>query len=163
RVRDTRAAIQEEQVPAMPTQSAQSTQTTQTGLAAEPLDSLPGGVIDVAVIGGGAAGLSGALMLARSRRSVVVLDAGNPRNAPAEYLRRGRAEVRGYGGLVVQARVVAARPESGDDDPTFSLDLADGRALTARRILVATGLRDELPQIDGLAAHWGRGVVHCPY
>src|SRR5699024_5380890 len=153
--------------------AAQPTQTTQTGLAAEPLDSLPGGVIDVAVIGGGAAGLSGALMLARSRRSVVVLDAGNPRNAPAggvhallgldgiapaEYLRRGRAEVRGYGGIVVQARVVAARPESGDDDPTFSLDLADGRALTARRILVATGLRDELPQIDGLAAHWGRGV-----
>ncbi len=166
----------------MPTQStqsaAQSTQTTQTGLAAEPLDSLPGGRIGGGVMGGGAPGRSGARLLARSRRSVVVLDAGDPRNAPAEgvhallghdgiapaeFLRRGRAEVRGYGGLVVQARVVAARPESRDDDPSFSLDLADGRVVTARRILVATGLRDELPEVDGLAAHWGRGVVHCPY
>src|SRR5499427_2313817 len=71
---------------------------------------------DVVVIGGGAAGLSGALMLARSRRSVVVIDAGTPRNAPAtgvhgllgregmppaELIERGRAEVRGYGGHVV--------------------------------------------------------------
>ncbi|MFE5840598.1 NAD(P)/FAD-dependent oxidoreductase [Streptomyces niveus] len=136
--------------------------------------------IDAVVIGGGAAGLNGALMLARSRRSVVVIDGGTPRNAPAdgvhgllgqegvppaELLRRGREEVRGYGGEVVSGEVVSAVPAapSAEGDPRFTVTLADGSALRARRLLVATGLRDVLPDVPGLAQHWGHGVVHCPY
>ncbi len=129
---------------------------------------------DVAVIGGGAAGLSGALMLARALRPVVVIDSGVPRNAPAagvhgllardgippgELLERGRAEVRGYGGQVVTAEVAAvARQHTG-----FGVTVADGRTVQARRLLVASGLVDELPEITGLRARWGRDVVHCPY
>jgi len=143
-------------------------------------DQLPTSLVDVAVLGGGAAGLSGALMLARSRRSVVVLDTGSPRNAPAEgihallghegtppaeYLARGRAEVRQYGGLIVSGTVASARPAapSTGRDLRFTVDLADGRTLTARRLLIATGLRDQLPAIPGLAAHWGTHLVHCPF
>jgi thioredoxin reductase len=143
-------------------------------------DALPDALVDVAVLGGGAAGLSGALMLARSRRSVVVIDSGTPRNAPAEgihgllghegtppaeYLARGRAEVRQYGGRIVAGEVAAARaaaPSTGGD-LRFAVDLADGRSLTARRLLVATGIRDELPGTPGLARHWGHDLVHCPF
>lgn len=141
---------------------------------------LPRETVDAVVIGGGAAGLNGALMLAHSRRSVVVIDGGDPRNAPAEAVhgllgldgtppaelaRRGREEVRRYGGLVVAGQVISAAqdPASADGDPRFTVTTGDGRTLRARRLLVATGLRDELPDIPGLAAHWGRGVVHCPY
>ncbi|MFD8674736.1 NAD(P)/FAD-dependent oxidoreductase [Streptomyces seoulensis] len=140
-------------------------------------DPLPEETVDVVVIGGGAAGLNGALMLARSRRSVVVIDSGTPRNAPAkamhgflvldgmapdELLRRGREQVRGYGGLVVSGEVVAVEP-GAEGDLRFGVTLADGRRLTARRVLVATGLRDVLPEVPGLARHWGGSVVHCPY
>ncbi|MFS7874030.1 NAD(P)/FAD-dependent oxidoreductase [Streptomyces asiaticus] len=129
---------------------------------------------DVVVIGGGAAGLSGALMLARARRSVVVIDAGDPRNAPAsgvhgllardgippaELVERGRAEVRGYGGQVVSGEVGAvAREGTG-----FQVTLTDGRSVHALRLLLATGLVDELPDVPGLRSRWGRDVVHCPY
>ncbi|WP_280426906.1 NAD(P)/FAD-dependent oxidoreductase [Nocardia carnea] len=129
---------------------------------------------DVVVAGGGAAGLNGALMLARSRRTVAVIDAGTPRNAPAEgvhgllardgmppaeLLARGRAEVRSYGGHVVSGEITrATRTENG-----FTIGLADGRSVRARRLLVTTGLTDELPDIAGLRERWGRDVVHCPY
>ncbi|MGH3344174.1 MAG: NAD(P)/FAD-dependent oxidoreductase [Carbonactinosporaceae bacterium] len=129
---------------------------------------------DVVVVGGGAAGLTGALMLARARRPVVVIDAGTPRNAlaagvhgllgregirPAELLERGRAEVRRYGGHVVSGEVDAlAREDNG-----FAVALADGRTVRTRRLLVTTGLVDELPDIPGLRGRWGRDVVHCPY
>jgi thioredoxin reductase len=141
-------------------------------------DALPDGIVDVVVIGGGAAGLNGALVLARSRRSVVVVDSGTPRNAPAaavhgflvldgtppsEVLERGREQVRHYGGRIVFGEVVAAAPAASDGDPRFTTTLADGRTITARRVLVATGLRDVLPDVPGLARHWGHGVVHCPY
>ncbi|MEV0030663.1 NAD(P)/FAD-dependent oxidoreductase [Nocardia sp. NPDC050793] len=131
---------------------------------------------DVVVIGGGAAGLSGALMLGRSRRSVLVIDAGAPRNAPAEgvhgllaregtppaeLLERGRAEVRGYGVRLTSGEVRGASRD-GDGDG-FVVALADGRTVGARRLLVATGLADELPDIPGLRERWGRDVVHCPY
>ncbi len=145
-----------------------------------PTGELPDKTVDAVVIGGGAAGLNGALMLARSRRSVVVIDSGSPRNAPAEgvhgllgldgtppaeLLERGRAEVRGYGGTVLSAEVTkaAAADPSADGDPRFTITLADGATLHARRLLVATGLRDVLPDVPGLAEHWGRSVVHCPY
>ncbi|GAA0246850.1 NAD(P)/FAD-dependent oxidoreductase [Saccharothrix mutabilis subsp. mutabilis] len=129
---------------------------------------------DVVVVGGGAAGLSGALMLARSRRSVLVVDSGAPRNAPAEgvhgllghdgvkpadLVERGRAEVRRYGGQVVHGEVAGVvRADAG-----FTVSLADGRSVHARRLLVASGLVDELPPVDGLRERWGHDVVHCPY
>ena len=129
---------------------------------------------DAVVIGGGAAGLSGALMLARSRRSVLVVDAGEPRNAPAagvhgllghdgrppaELLARGRDEVRRYGGQV-EAGTVTSVSGTVDD---FVVALAGGRTIGARRLLVTAGLVDELPNVPGLAARWGRDVLHCPY
>ncbi|MEV6711471.1 NAD(P)/FAD-dependent oxidoreductase [Lentzea sp. NPDC051208] len=141
-------------------------------------DALTGETVDVVVVGGGAAGLNGALMLARSRRSVVVVDSGNPHDAPAEamhgfvvldgmppaeILERGREQVRYYGGKVVFGEVAAAEPAgaSDDGDLRFTVTLSDDRTVTARRILVATGLRDVLPDVPGLAEHWGRGVAHC--
>jgi thioredoxin reductase len=129
---------------------------------------------DVVVIGGGAAGLSGGVTLGRARRSVLVVDAGEPRNAPAagvhNYLgldgisphalvAAGRAEVQRYGGVVVDGRVESASA-TGDG---FRVTLADERVVSARRLLVTTGLVDELPAIDGLATRWGRDVLHCPY
>ncbi|THV26458.1 NAD(P)/FAD-dependent oxidoreductase [Glycomyces paridis] len=129
---------------------------------------------DVVVIGGGAAGLSAGLMLARARRTVAVIDAGEPRNAPAkavhglfaregtppsELLERGRAEVRQFGGHVVAGTVTAAK--RGEDG--FTVALADGREARARRVLVTTGVVDRLPEIPGLREQWGEGVVHCPY
>ncbi|WP_028473758.1 NAD(P)/FAD-dependent oxidoreductase [Nocardioides alkalitolerans] len=143
-------------------------------------DALDGTTVDAVVIGGGAAGLNGALILARSRRSVVVIDSGSPRNAPAEavhgllaldgtppseILRRGRDHVRQYGGRVVSGEVVAAElaAPSPDGDLRFTVTLADGGRISARRVLVATGLTDVLPEVPGLAEHWGHSVVHCPY
>ncbi|GLZ11736.1 methyltransferase [Actinomadura sp. NBRC 104425] len=129
---------------------------------------------DVAVLGGGAAGLSGAVSLCRSRRSVVVVDAGSPRNAPTDavhgFLSRegispvelakiGRAEVERYGGLVLPATAVAARRT----DRGFEVTLDHGQTITARRLLVTTGLTDELPDVPGVAERWGRDVVHCPH
>lgn len=130
--------------------------------------------LDVLVLGGGAAGLAGALTLARSRRSVLVLDAGEPRNAPAagvhafltrdglppaELVRLGRAEVESYGGRLRSGTATTARRE-GD---LFAVDTADGDTLHARRLLVATGLVDELPDLPGVRELWGRDVIHCPY
>jgi thioredoxin reductase len=129
---------------------------------------------DVVVIGGGAAGLSGALTLSRARRSVLVVDAGEPRNAPAghvhNYLGRegtppaelyaiGREEVESYGGAVVAGRVTAVeRADAG-----FSVALDGGGSVQARRLLLATGLVDDLPDLPGVAERWGSTVLHCPY
>ncbi|MEO3975981.1 NAD(P)/FAD-dependent oxidoreductase [Streptomyces sp. CAU 1734] len=126
---------------------------------------------DVVVIGAGAAGLSAALVLGRARRRVAVVDTGEPRNAPAahmqgflsrdgmppaELLAAGRAEAAGCGVEFVPARVDRV-------DPGFTVRLSGGAALRARRVLVATGLRDELPALPGVAERWGRDVLHCPY
>ena len=134
---------------------------------------------DVVVVGGGAAGLSGGLTLVRARRRVAVIDAGSPRNAPAAgvhnflsrdgmnplaLLDQGRAEVRGYGGHVISGLVTAVTQDgAGSEGGRFALTLADGRATRARRLLVTTGLVDELPDVPGLRERWGRDVVHCPY
>ncbi|MFD9011395.1 NAD(P)/FAD-dependent oxidoreductase [Streptomyces sp. NPDC059552] len=130
---------------------------------------------DVAVVGGGAAGLAGALTLVRARRSVLVIDSGSPRNAPAAHmhgylgqdgespaalLARGRAEVTGYGGEVRAGTVLA--PDRLPDG-SFLLRCGDGTTVRAGRLLVATGLVDELPAVPGLGARWGRDVLHCPY
>jgi thioredoxin reductase len=126
---------------------------------------------DVLVVGGGAAGLSAALVLGRARRRVAVVDAGMPRNAPAahmqgflsrdgmpptELLAAGRAEAAGYGVEIIQGTV--RRIELG-----FSVELHDGQELAARRILVATGVNDEVPDLPGVRERWGRDLLHCPY
>jgi thioredoxin reductase len=126
---------------------------------------------DVVVIGGGAAGLSAALVLGRARRRVAVIDAGSPRNAPAahmqgflsrdgmppaDFLAAGRVEVSRYGVELMEDAVVGV--EKG-----FFARLAGGRVLEARRVLVATGVRDELPDIPGVQERWGRDLLHCPY
>ncbi|WP_346539065.1 FAD-dependent oxidoreductase [Micromonospora sp. DPT] len=135
-------------------------------------------IYDVVVVGGGAAGLSGALTLGRSRRSVLVIDGRAPRNAPAGHVHNyltsegvapaelyatGRAEVAGYGVEVVDDTVTKAHPVEGPDRARFEVELADGELVRARRLLVTTGLVDELPAIPGLAERWGRDVLHCPY
>jgi thioredoxin reductase len=129
---------------------------------------------DVVVIGGGAAGLSAALTLARARRRVLVIDAGSPRNAPAdgvhgfltrdgiaptELLTIGRQEVERYGGIVVQGEARDARPIADG----FEVTLEDSSTVMARRLVVTTGLVDELPGVPGLRERWGRDVLHCPY
>jgi thioredoxin reductase len=126
---------------------------------------------DVVVVGGGAAGLSAALVLARAQRMVAVVDAGGPRNAPAAHMhgflsrdgmpphdlvRAGRAEVAGYGGTLIDDTVV-------DVAPGLNVRLAGGSSMYARRILIATGLRDKLPHIPGVRERWGRDLLHCPY
>ena len=126
---------------------------------------------DVVIVGGGAAGLSAALVLGRARRRIAVVDAGMPRNAPAahmhgflsrdgmppaELLAAGRSEVAAYGVELVDDQVLTI--ETG-----FSVRLAHGQALKARRILIATGMHDELPDIPGVRERWGRDLLHCPY
>jgi thioredoxin reductase len=126
---------------------------------------------DVVIVGGGAAGLSAALVLGRARRQVAVIDAGQPRNAPAahmqgflsrdgmppsELLAVGRAEVRHYGVELLADRVL-------DITPGLTVELAGGGSLTARRILIATGVSDELPDIEGIRDRWAKDLLHCPY
>ncbi len=130
---------------------------------------------DVAIIGGGAAGLSAAITLARSRRSVVVIDDHHPRNAPADrvhnYLGRestppvelfsiGRGEAAQYGATFRDARVTSVSHADNHFDVATN---DDGSTVHARRVLVATGAVDELPDIEGLAQRWGRDVLHCAY
>ena len=126
---------------------------------------------DVLVVGGSAAGLTAAMVLLRARRSVLIVDAGHPRNAPApemhgflsrdgmppaELVAAGRAEVGGYGGEFRDDSVTSIRPG-------FIAQLESGVEIRARRVLVATGLRDEIPEVPGLRERWGRDVLHCPY
>jgi thioredoxin reductase len=129
---------------------------------------------DVVVIGGGAAGLSAGLVLSRARRRVAVVDAGAPRNSPAAHmfgflsrdglpprdlLASGREEIGGYGGHLVSGTVteIVRNPDG------FQVLLADGHSLTTRRVLVTTGLTDELPDLPGVHERWGRDLLHCPY
>ncbi|MFC0681138.1 NAD(P)/FAD-dependent oxidoreductase [Lysobacter korlensis] len=129
---------------------------------------------DAIIVGGGAAGLSAALMLGRSRRRVVVVDSGLPRNRaaahlhgylgsdgiePAELLARGRREVTGCGVKLLDGRVTDIDGTVG----AFTAALEDGAALTGRRVVIATGLIDVLPDVPGLVELWGQRVFHCPY
>jgi thioredoxin reductase len=130
---------------------------------------------DVVVIGGGAAGLSAALVLSRARRKVLVVDAGTPRNAPAahmhgylsrdglppgELLAFGRNEVKSYGGDILEG---TATELMSDGRSGFWVILANSQRISARRLLATTGLRDELPDVPGLRDRWARDVLHCPY
>ncbi|QNN52967.1 NAD(P)/FAD-dependent oxidoreductase [Nocardioides mesophilus] len=138
---------------------------------------------DVVVVGGGAAGLSAALVLGRARRRVAVVDAGQPRNAPAahmhgflgsdglppaELLARGRTEVASYGVELVAGAVTAVAPSEGAPTSTsarrrFQVTLNDRSVLETRAVLVTTGLRDEVPDVPGVRERWGRDLLHCPY
>lgn len=129
---------------------------------------------DVIVVGGSVAGLSAALMLGRSRRRVLVIDAGEPRNrfaehmhgvlgqdgtVPAQFVATGRDEVAAYGG-----EFVAGLVERIDEvDGAVVVSVADGAAHRARAVVVATGVSDDLPDVPGLSERWGRSVLHCPY
>lgn len=130
---------------------------------------------DVVIIGAGAAGLSAGLVLARAQVSVTLVDAGAPRNAPAEhmhgfisrdgiapgdFLERGRQEVLSYGASIVSGSVRDVAVLPGD---SFRINLGEGAFVSAKALLVATGLTDELPPIPGLAERWGTLVHHCPY
>jgi len=129
---------------------------------------------EVAIVGGGPAGLSAALMLGRCRRTVVVFDDGRPRNAasraahgfltrdgaaPALLLRKGLHEVARYG---VQVRRGHVADVEGRDD-AFVLRTAEGKAVGARKLLLATGVVDRLPPVRGIEAFYGKSVFHCPY
>lgn len=129
---------------------------------------------DVAVVGGSAAGLAAALQLSRQRRSVIIIDSGEPRNAPAaamhsylghegrspaDFLRIAREEVRSYGAEVLTGRALDVTREDGG----FRVQISGGHVVRARRVVAATGLSDELPDLPGLAEHWGGAVIHCPF
>ncbi|MFF7188806.1 NAD(P)/FAD-dependent oxidoreductase [Streptomyces sp. NPDC008222] len=130
---------------------------------------------EVVVVGGGPAGLSAALVLGRARRRTLVVDAGEPRNAPASHLHgylsrdgrppadllaAGREEIARYGVELVRDRAVDAVRDSGGE---FDVTLAGGGSAHARMLVLATGLRDELPPVPGVAERFGRDVLHCPY
>jgi len=129
---------------------------------------------DAIIVGGGPAGLSAALVLGRCRRRVLVCDTGSPRNAasrglhgfvtrdgvlPQEFLQIARAELEQYAVEVLAREVVAAEPEAGG----FAVTLGDGRTLRCRKLLLATGVVDQIPEIPGAREMYGRGVYHCPY
>ncbi|BDI22278.1 thioredoxin reductase [Herbiconiux sp. L3-i23] len=130
---------------------------------------------DVVVVGGGIAGLAAAVALGRSLRRVLVIDSGEPRNAtspsahnllghegiaPRTLLADGRREALSYGVEIRDDTVLTARP--GADGVVVVDSLSGGRA-HARQLVLAQGVRDELPAIDGLRAFWGTSVLHCPY
>jgi thioredoxin reductase len=129
---------------------------------------------EVVVVGGGAAGLSAALLLGRCMRRTVVFDSGHPRNAvsrhvhgylsrdgmdPGELLRVSREQLAKYGVEVIDAEVVDARRENGG----FDVTLADGTVVHGRAMLLATGIADELPDVPGMRELYGKSVFVCPY
>ncbi len=130
---------------------------------------------DVLIVGGGPAGLSAALVLGRCRRRVLLCDTDRPRNAvswrvsgylghdgikPADFRRVGRDELAAYES--VEVREVAVE-EARQDGNGFVARLAEGGEVQARKLVIATGLVNDLPDIPGFCELWGHGVHHCPY
>jgi thioredoxin reductase len=132
-------------------------------------------MLDVVIVGGGPAGLNAALVLGRARRNVLVCDSGQPRNAtvramhgflsrdgmdPAALRQIARNQLEVYPTVQVRDLEVQTAVPDGEQ---FTLHLGDGTTEQARRLLLATGVVDQLPPIPGLAELWGRGVFNCPY
>lgn len=130
---------------------------------------------DALIIGGGAAGLTAGIIVARARAKVLLIDDGQPRNAPAEamhgFLSRdglppqelvaiGAEEFEHYGGEICNTRVEIVTKQSTG---LFDVQLADGTVVTTKTVLLATGLTDKLPDIPGIEAAWGSTVHHCPH
>ena len=131
---------------------------------------------DVVIVGAGPAGLSAALILGRCRRSVLVFDAGQPRNkashalhgfltrdgvAPLEFLRLAREELRQYGTVAIrEAEVVSAECQP---DKRFAVTVESGERMIGRKLLLATGVVDNVPDIPRIREFYGRSVFHCPY
>lgn len=134
---------------------------------------------DVLIVGAGSAGLTAALVLGRSRKKVLVCDTGRPRNAPAteahgvlsrdgtppsEILRIGREQLVPYPSVVLkQHAIVEILRSDPDGDYPFSARLDDGSRVLARKILLAMGVKDELPNLPGVEELWGKSLFHCPY
>lgn len=133
-------------------------------------------MLDVLIIGGSYAGLSAALALGRARRTVLVLDSRRPRNrftphahnlllhdgdAPADLAARARQQVAAY--PTVQLLEAQATTAAQQPDGTFEVATEAHGTFRARRLLLATGLRDELPPVSGFAECWGKSVIHCPF
>jgi thioredoxin reductase len=136
---------------------------------------------DVIIVGGGPAGLSAALVLGSTCRRVLVCDAGNPRNAvalnshnyltrdgtqPRELLRLGREEIARYDVAFRHATVTSARRverEQAGPRTAFEVTTDSGERFTSRKLLLATGVTDVLPELPGFRDFYGRGVHHCPY
>ncbi|MBW4459091.1 MAG: NAD(P)/FAD-dependent oxidoreductase [Nodosilinea sp. WJT8-NPBG4] len=131
-------------------------------------------VFDVIIVGGGPAGLTAALMLGRACKRVLVCDAGKPRNqvahaahgffsrdgiSPTELLQIGREQLHPYD-VEIQAGEVVNAQKLGD---RFQVTLSDGNQFVGRKLLLATGMKDSLPAIDGFAELWGSSIFHCPY
>ena len=132
-------------------------------------------LFDVIIVGGGSAGLSAALVLGRSKKRVLVFDVGKPRNAvspaahsffsrdgiaPAELLHIGREQLRPYDSVeIINAKVVNAAKK----DNTFQITLDNGTQYISQKLLLATGVKDILPKIEGFKELWGKSVFHCPY
>ena len=130
---------------------------------------------DVIIVGGSWAGLAAAMQLARARRKICVIDSGKPRNrfapashgvfgfdgmAPAEIGATVRGQLLAYPSATIHDGAAVDAQRHGDG---FSVALADGQTLTANRLILATGVVDELPPIPGLEERWGKSVLHCPY
>lgn len=131
---------------------------------------------DVIVVGGSFAGLSAAMQLARARRRVLVIDAGLPRNrfadashgflgqdgkAPAAILRDAACQVAAY--PTVEIVRGEANKAVRDADGGFTVGISGGRTARARRLVLATGVTDILPEAPGLSERWGATALHCPY
>lgn len=131
---------------------------------------------DVVIVGAGPAGLSAALVLGRCRRSVLVCDNGHPRNEsaqamhgyltrdgmpPLEFLRLAREELGPY--TTVELRDATVSDARCGPDSRFETTLENGELIESRKLLIATGVRDNLPEIEGMRALYGRSVFHCPY
>lgn len=134
------------------------------------------GAYDVVVVGGGPAGLQAALTLGRMHRSVLLVDSGEYRNAPADHLHNfvthdgtppaefraaARADLAAYSTVTLREDTATWVKQDGEDD--FRIELAGGAVVAARRVLLATGLRDTVPATPGLAALFGTVAAHCPY
>jgi thioredoxin reductase len=132
-------------------------------------------ICDVAIVGGGAAGLSAAILLGRSRRHVVLFDTGTPRNqasravhgllghegrAPSELLATARIELERYETVTLRSDLVTAIARSGSG---FSVTCEGGSSFRARKVLLTTGLIDDVPKLEGIECLYGRSVHHCPY